>query len=292
LNGAFVPAVAKLTTQAATGLTSALVTSAFGAVMALALLVARGQLPLLFDRRDFKTLLAVGALGTAAAFLLYYSGAKRATAIETALCVQTEPIYSLLGTRFFLGHPLPKRRVAAVLGIAAGIAIAIGTAPTSGWLGLGLLLATPIAWQTSHWIALASLEEFNPTQLSGARYVYGSLVLLPIWLLVEGTAGLPPRGELGHFLAIAFVQGGILAFGGTIAWYGAVKRLDLTRATAIVVPSAPIVSLVVSYLVLGEEVTLRQALGFGLTAAGVLAFALSPSVAAPTPETELSVGLE
>ena len=69
------------------------------------------------------------------------------------------------------------------------------------------------------------------------------------------------------------------------------KRLDLTRTTAIVVPSAPIVSLLVSYLLLGEAVTLRQACGFALTAAGVLAFALSPSVA-PTAATEPSFGLE
>jgi drug/metabolite transporter (DMT)-like permease len=70
----------------------------------------------------------------------------------------------------------------------------------------------------------------------------------------------------------------LLSFGGTFAWYGAVKRLDLTRATAIVVPSAPIVSLFVSYLVLGERVSLREAIGFAMTATGVLAFALAPSV--------------
>ncbi|HXZ86571.1 MAG TPA: DMT family transporter [Myxococcota bacterium] len=291
LNGSFVPAVAKLTTHAATGLTSALFTSAFAGVMALAFLVARGQLPLLFERRDFATLLAIGALGTAAAFFLYYSGAKRVTAIEAALCVQTEPIYSLLGTRFLLGHPLPRRRIAAVCAIAAGIALAIGARPTSSWLGLSLLLATPLAWQASHWVALRNLSDFNPTLLSGARYVYGTLVLFAAWLAVEGGSGLPARTELAGFLATVAFQGALLAFGGTLAWYAAVKRLDLTRTTAIVVPSAPIVSLLVSYLVLGEAVTARQACGFALTAAGVLAFALSPSVTHPV-KAEPSLGLE
>ncbi|HXX46920.1 MAG TPA: DMT family transporter [Myxococcota bacterium] len=291
LNGSFVPAVAKLATHAASGLTSALFTSAFAGIVALAFLVVRGQLGLLFERRQLPTLVAIGALGTAAAFFLYYSGAKRVTAIEAALCVQTEPVYSLLGTRFLLGHALPRRRIAAVCGIAAGIALAIGARPTSGWLGLSLLLLTPLAWQASHWVALRNLAEFNPTLLSGARYVYGALVLFLVWLAVEGSAGLPGRGELGGFLAIVAIQGAVLAFGGTLAWYGAVKRLDLTRTTAIVVPSGPIVSLVVSYLLLGEAVTLRQACGFALTAAGVLAFALSPSVGQPA-ATEPSFGLE
>ncbi len=276
-NSAFVPTVAKLTTSHADGLTIALFTSAFAAVVCLGLLALRGKVRLLL--RDFGWLVAIGTLGTAVAFLLYYSGARRVTAVETALCVQTEPIYSLIGTRFVLGYPTSKRRIAAVTAIAAGIALAIGTAPTSPLLGLALLLATPLAWQMSHWIALKRLQTFDPLQLSGARYVYGSLALLAAWLAFEGPPALPPRSDLGSFLPIVALQGAVLSFGGTLAWYAAVKRLDLPRATAIVVPSAPILSLFVSYLVLGEHVSVREVSGFLLTAAGVLTFALNPSVA-------------
>jgi drug/metabolite transporter (DMT)-like permease len=279
LNSSFVPAVAKLTTSLASGFTIAFFTSLFAALVVLALLAVRRELPLLVRRPELPTLVAIGALGTALAFLLYYSGAKRVTAIETALCVQTEPIYSLVGTRFVLGYAMPKRRIAAVIAIAGGIALAIGTRPTSGWLGLGLLLATPLAWQISHWIALRNLAEFNPLQLSAARYVYGSIVLGVAWLCFDGSAGLPSHADVTSFLPGVALQGMVLSFGGTFSWYGAVKRLDLTRATAIVVPSAPIVSLLVSYLVLGEQASLRQLVGFGTTALGVLAFALSPSVA-------------
>jgi drug/metabolite transporter (DMT)-like permease len=277
-NSSFVPTVAKLTTAYASGLTIALFTSAFAGVVSVALLAARGELALLYPRRDLATLVAIGALGTGLAFLLYYSGAKRVSAIETALCVQTEPIYSLIGTYLVLGYPASKRRIFAVTAIAGGIALAIGTAPVSGWLGLGLLLATPLAWQSSHWVALRRLREFNPIQLSAARYVYGPLVLLPIWFAVAGPETLPARAQLTGFLPGVALQGMVLSFGGTLAWYAAVKRLDLTRATAIVVPSAPIVSLFVSYLVLGEQPTLRQVIGFGMTAAGVLTFVLAPSV--------------
>jgi drug/metabolite transporter (DMT)-like permease len=276
VNSSFVPAVAKLTTSHADGLTIALFTSAFAALVSLGLLVVQGKLRLLL--RDFGWLVLIGTLGTAVAFLLYYSGARRVTAVETALCVQTEPIYSLIGTRFVLGYPTAKRRIAAVTAIAAGIALAIGMAPTSPLLGLGFLLATPLAWQMSHWVALKRLPVFDPQQLSGARYVYGSLALGAAWLALDGPAALPPRSDLGSFLPIVALQGAVLSFGGTLAWYAAVKRLDLPRATAIVVPSAPILSLFVSYLVLGEHVSVREVCGFLLAAAGVLTFALNPSV--------------
>jgi drug/metabolite transporter (DMT)-like permease len=59
-------------------------------------------------------------------------------------------------------------------------------------------------------------------------------------------------------------------------WYLTIARLDLARATAIVVPSIPLLSLGASFLVVGEVPTLRQAVGMLLTAGGVLAFVTAP----------------
>ena len=74
------------------------------------------------------------------------------------------------------------------------------------------------------------------------------------------------------------MQGVLISYGGTLAWYASIKRLDLARTTAIVVPSAPLLSLVVSYCVLDEVVSPRQMLGFVVTTAGVLVFALAEGV--------------
>ena len=278
VNSAFVPAVAKLTTVDASGLAIALWTSVFGGIGGLAMLAWHGELRLLVARRTAPVLVTVGALGTALAFVLFFEGAKRASAIDTAVCVQTEPLYALLGARVFLGHALTLRRVLAVGAILVGIALALGARPLEGSLGVALLLATPIAWQSSHWIALRALDGVNPRLLSAARYVYGALVLLPIWLLVEGADSLPPAAELAQLLPVVALQGVLISYGGTLAWYASIKRLDLARTTAIVVPSAPLLSLVASYFLLGEMVSARQLLGFAVTTAGVLVFALSESI--------------
>ena len=63
-----------------------------------------------------------------------------------------------------------------------------------------------------------------------------------------------------------------IGYGGTLVWYLAIARIDLTRATAIVVPSVPLLSLVVSFLLLGEVATRTQVVGLALTAVGILAF--------------------
>lgn len=276
LNGAFVPAFAKLTTGAADGLFVAAATSVFAGVAAALVLSARGELRGLFARARLPFLLAIGALGTAATFLLFYEGARRTSAILTALCLQVEPVYSLVLARVALGHPLTARRVAAVVAILAGIALALQPGGGSGWLGVALLLATPLGWQLSHLIVLRRLGAVAPPTLTGARYLFGGAILAAVWLASGGAARLPAGDALARLVPVLALQGVVLSFVGTLLWYATIARLDLARATSIVVPSIPLLSLGASFLLVGEVAGAREGAGLALTAVGVLAFVTAP----------------
>ena len=257
--------------------------TAFAALASLALLAAKGELSRLFDARTAPRLAAMGALGTGVAFLLFFEGAQRTSAIEAALCLQVEPVYSLLLARMVLGHPITGRRLLAVGAILAGIGLALEARGASGLLGPALLLATPLAWQLSHLIALRGLPEVHARVFSGARYVVGSALLCALWLARGGPASLPAWSELAPQLPALAFQGVVLSYVGTLLWYETIGRLDLLRATAIVVPSIPLLSLGASFLLLGEVPSLRQALGMALAAAGVLAFVSARDAAAEAP---------
>jgi drug/metabolite transporter (DMT)-like permease len=274
--GAFVPAFAKLTTGRADALSVAALTSLFAAVGGAAWLAARGQLGRLVERRHAPRLVLVGALGTGAAYLLFFEGARRTTAIDTVLCLQSECAYSLVLARVFLGHAITTRRLAAVAVLVLGIALAVEATGVSASLGVALLLATPLCWQISHLIVLRGLVGVAPRVLTGARYVYGGALLAALWLARGGFAVQPQAGEWASLLATLAVQGVVLSFLGTLLWYETISRLDLARATAIVVPSIPLVSLGASFLLLGEVATARQWSGLTLVAAGVLAFVTAP----------------
>ena len=276
LNGAFVPAVAKLTTARGDAVFVATVTTVVAGVCALLLLAVLGEVAALWARGQRRALLGIGTLGTAVTFLLFFEGARRSSAVETALCLQIEPVYSLFLARLFLGHPLKPRRLAAVLAIVGGIALALNPAGFSGWLGNALLLVTPLGWQVSHLIVLRGLPSVQPRTLSAARYVYGGAVLALLWFASGGVARLPATPELLRMLPVLVLQGAVLSFLGTLVWYGAIARLDLARCTAIVVPSVPLLSLGASWLLLGEVASTRQWAGLLLTACGVVAFVTAP----------------
>jgi drug/metabolite transporter (DMT)-like permease len=276
LNGAFVPAVAKLTTNAAAPFFVATSAALFAGLTAALVLAVRGELRQLIDRRTALLLLVVGALGTAGAFTMFFWGARRASAIETVLCLQIEPAYSLILAWLFLGHRPTSRRIAATLTLLTGIILAVGgrVALSPGVL---VLLGAPLCWQLSHLIVLRRLVGVPPLILAGARYIYGGLLLGLIWLLRGGAAELSDSSALLRLIPLLAVQGVLLSYVGTLFWYQAIIRLDLARTTAIVVPSIPLLSLLASFLLLGEVPTLPEWLGLLLTAAGVTAFVTGPA---------------
>jgi drug/metabolite transporter (DMT)-like permease len=277
LVAASVPAFAKLTTGRGDALLVATATSLFAALGALGWLTLRGSLHELFEPRRIPRLLVIGALGTACAFVLFFEGARRTSAVVAVLCLQTECAYSLLLARVFLGHPLTGRRTGAALVLLAGIALAVGSGDRTGeWLGVALLLATPLCWQVSHLIAVRGLAGVRPRVLTGARYVYGGLLLALLWLLRGGPALLPDSEGLASLLPLLAIQGVLLSFVGTMLWYQTIERLDLARSTAIVVPSIPLLSMGVSFVLLGEVASARQWAGLALIGVGVMTFVTAP----------------
>src|SRR5262245_8239235 len=275
LNGAFVPAFAKLTTGRADPFLVATATGVFAGLGCAVLLAVRGELAALWQDGRGPKLAALGALGTGLAFFLFYAGASRSTAIETSLALQIEPAYSLLLSWLALGHRPSPRRVAALTAILSGIALALGLRTVDASGGALFLLVTPLCWQLSHLIVLRKLQGTPPVLLTSARYVYGGALLALAFALVGGP--LPPAAEWATLLPILALQGLLLSMVGTLLWYQTITRIDLSRATAIVVPSIPVLSLGASFLLLGEVATLRQWVGLLLTAAGVLAFVTGPA---------------
>jgi drug/metabolite transporter (DMT)-like permease len=276
LNGAFVPSVARFTTLAGDATWVAAVTTGFAGLAAACVLFFRGELGRLFSGGVTRELVLLGALGTVVPFLLFFAGTARTSAIEAVLCLQIEPFYSLLLSWWALGHRLTLRRASAALVLLLGLVVAVGGgAGRSGDLvGLLLLLATPLCWQLSHLLVLRRLTGVPPQILTGARYVFGALLLLPLaWTAAPGDAA--PAVTAGRLAVLAF-QGVVLCYVGTMLWYLAIARIDLARATAIVVPSIPVLSLGVSFALLGEIPSLRQLVGVALTVAGVVTFALAP----------------
>jgi drug/metabolite transporter (DMT)-like permease len=278
LNGAFVAPVAKLTTGRGDPLFVATVTTCIAGAAAALVLLARGELRALVRGPRAREFAWLGAIGTTLPNLLFFLGTARTSALDAVLCLQVEPAYSLLLAWLVLGHRLTVRRVASAAVLLAGIGAAVTGESSADPVGIGLLLAAPLAWQLSHLLVLRRLREAPPVLLTGARYVWGGVWLGLAALAFAGSTGasLLPQSLADAQLPVLALQGVLLSYAGTMLWYAAIARLDLARATAIVVPSIPLLSIATAFLIVSEVPSARQIAGLGLVAAGVLSFVRAP----------------
>ncbi|ASI98739.1 DMT family transporter [Thermococcus celer] len=197
----------------------------------------------------------MGLFGTTLAYLAYSFGARMSTAINAALITRSEVLFSFVLSWLFLGERITRKLVAYSLAIIAGLALVIlqGRSPELH-LGDLLLLLVPLFWQFGH--VIAKRLPYSPPTIAALRNTFGFLLLLPLAI----TTG-------PEFSAFVIAEGLIIAV-GQLVWYESIKRINLSKATAIITP-APAVAIGLG-LFLGESFTVYHALGFALITLGTL----------------------
>ena len=244
----------------------------FAALCAIPLLRYRGELNLVFDRRYRARLFAVAMAGTVMTSLTLTYGLTRIGAVAGVLLLQTEPVYSLIVSAFFVGERPSLRQILATCTILVGIGSVFAGGSFSPPWASAILFVTPAFWQTSHAMGLKLMPPLTPTSISGGRFIYSSIVLTAM-LLVFRTGSLVQLAD-PTALEVILLTGFFVYFLSGLTWYGAIKRLSLAWTTALVVPGIPILSILFAVIFLGERATVREAVGILISVCGVLVLVL------------------
>jgi drug/metabolite transporter (DMT)-like permease len=244
---------------------------------------ARGELPMLVDRRYRMRLLTLSIIGTVVTTLTLIFGLRRIDAVAGTLLLQSEPVYSLLLATLFAGERPTSRQLIATAIIVVGIASAVGASSSSyspAWAAI-LVAATPLLWQTSHVLSLPVMPPLSPLCMTAARYGYASIVLTLALAAVNPYAVVQLREPV--VLVTIVATGVICYFLASLAWYAAITRLSLAWTTALVIPGIPLLSILCAIVFLGERATLRDVIGILVSICGVLLLVLGAEGARRTP---------
>lgn len=244
---------------------------------------ARGELPMLVDRRYRMRLLTLSIIGTVVTTLTLIFGLRRIDAVAGTLLLQSEPVYSLLLATLFAGERPTSRQLIATAIIVVGIASAVGASSSSyspAWAAI-LVAATPLLWQTSHVLSLPVMPPLSPLCMTAARYGYASIVLTLALAAVNPYAVVQLREPV--VLVTIVATGVICYFLASLAWYAAITRLSLAWTTALVIPGIPLLSILCAIVFLSERATLRDVIGILVSICGVLLLVLGAEGARRTP---------
>jgi drug/metabolite transporter (DMT)-like permease len=237
----------------------------YGVAVAIFLVLARS---LRVARRDLPLVAAAAAL-LVLNQLAFVFALERTTAATVGLVLGALPIFAgLLGLAFGLERlPLRFWLAAAVSFAGVGLVAAGSSGDFSGGLGGNLLAVGVAASWAGYSVAVTPLmNRYSPLRISAVVLGLTWLGLLAIGL--PQTTGQDFRLGWEVWALFAFAVLGPLVL-TNVLWYTALHRVGPSRAT-LAANLQPFVAAVFALLLLDERLTMLQAAGGFLIAAGIL----------------------
>lgn len=218
-------------------------------------------------------------------WVVFFAAIQRLSVGLATVVFHVQPLCLMLAGAWWLGEPLPRARIGAVLLALLGLALAtglFGASATVSMVGVALC-GVAVAGQTVVGLLLRARTPVPPLALAWWQGAVGSLVLWP-WLLFSGW---PTWGAAWGWLAALGVVHTGLAY---VLIYGGMSRLN-TSHSALLQFVYPAVTLLCDALVYQRWLTPGQLLGVVLMALALWwgsrttpsSLALSAAGAASTP---------
>ena len=205
-------------------------------------------------RRRWREYLAIGALNSAAPFLLYAYAALELSFGLLAVLNATAPMWAALLGAVALREPLTIRRVTGLVVGMAGVAIVSGPEASTRWLSIAAALGAALCYALTA-IALKRWGGGGTARgMAVGTQLAGGVLLLPL-LAVAPPANLTP-GVAGAMLALGVVCGALayVLYFRLVADIGATGTLTVTYLI-------PLFGVLWGALALGEALTAARVLG-------------------------------
>lgn len=238
-----------------------------GLVVLLPFLLTGGRLRRIFSRDVAPSLAAMGFF-SGLATAIYISALAYTTPANAAIMAQVEVLYSAVLCAWLLGErPTGKQYAATGLVLVGTGLIMLRDLSSPRWRGDLMILLTPWMYQVSHIFSKRLPKDLDAWTLSGGRVFFGLLTMGPLcaWALAQG-ARWSWEPEALRLLAL---QGVLMSSTNFVLWYKAIRGMDLTQATAIML-SYPALTLLFSVLAGHDRIHGLQVLGMLVTMVGAV----------------------
>ena len=238
---------------------------AFLALMFVSILRRQFSIP---TRDDMPVLFGVGVLQLTGFFLLCHVAIKSVPASHTAILSNAAIIW-VVPLSAIMGRLERSGKWFAALLSLCGIAVilrpwAIDVSSLQGASGYGMLLTAALAWAAT--IVISRNFPSRMGALDLLLWSFGlSFVLLLLFSVVSEIPLELPAGSVGY----AFFNGALVAPVGTYCLFALSKKLSPTAA-AIAFLAIPICGVLVSCILLGEEISASLIVGSVLIFAGIV----------------------
>jgi len=263
------PIIIKYGTGLINPLFFATLSSLIAGIFLFKLAVLKGNWKILIDKRYFFYFLLIGFFGITLSNICFFFGVTLTSGINSSILLQIEPLYAIFIGYILLNEKITIKQIFFTIIIMLGTLVVIYRAEFIFNWGDLLVLLTPLCWQIAHFFSkrlMNNHKEITPMLIATARTLYGGIFLF-ILSSIEGANQYDKLGITNILLILSFQ--GIIGFALHYSiWYGAIKRLNLSKATSLV-SVYPTFSILLAWLILKEVPNFYQLAGFGIIMVGI-----------------------
>lgn len=240
----------------------------FTACIALSFVIGWEGWKRLFDKDVRWKGLGMGTFGTALTMTVFMVALNYTTPVNSAIDNQFEIIYSLILSTIILKERLTLQQIGGSLLVLVGVILIVlkGGSYVQA-KGDFMILGSLWMFQVSHIFAKKLPTDLTAPQIAAARAFYAMpalLVLVIALYFIQGPLLFNGTGLLwGTLIGSALIN----YFLGNILWYHAIRNMDLSKATAIIL-SYPVITFVISVLLKQDTVSVYKLLGMVLAVGG------------------------
>ena len=228
-----------------------------------------GEWQNLFRKDVWPKALMMGTFGTALPMTLFMIALKYTTPVNASIANQVEMIYSLILAAILLKERPTLKQIGGSILILMGVVLIMVEGGTSLQLK-GDLIVVGYVWmyQISHIFAKKLPADLKPQTIAAARAFYalpalGILVLC--WPLLDGPVFFTANSiTLWWVLVVSAIANYFL---GNTFWYQAIRNMDLSKATAIIL-SYPVMTYILSVAFGQDKITWVKITGMVLAIGG------------------------
>ncbi|MFH1012302.1 MAG: DMT family transporter [Candidatus Peregrinibacteria bacterium] len=247
----------------------AAITDLIAGAILVVIMAARGQLKELAVRKAWPYLLMVAIFIIVIPRSLFYNGTRFTSAINTSILLEVEILFAMLYTTL-IGEKMTRWK------LLGGLAVFLGTILTlyNGHFVLNkgdlMIVAGTAFLPIGNIYAKKALKLVSPSAVILFRSLVGGLALLALstWFDAGTDYGMGHLAIVRTFLWIILLNSVLITIIQKLAWYGGLKRLEVGKAT-IIVMSYPAFSMILASIFLREIPTLYQFGGLLIIFAGL-----------------------
>lgn len=220
---------------------------------------------------NWKYLALIAIIGGSFAFLLFFTGLKFTTGGRAAFLHKTLPLYVAVFAFIIVREKIPRKQIFALVIMFLGTIILFSAKinPAELWmnpqLGDLLIIGATVFWALENVIARKAMVNGETNfMVSFARMFFGGLILFGVVLLL---------GKFDILLSLAAQQWGnifvsvAILFGYVLFWYWSIRYINVSKAATLLLV-APVISLILGVLWLGEPAPALQLFGSALILIG------------------------